>query len=245
MNKSIIVSVFLLLIFSFSLSSQRSHLGFSLGTSIPQSFYAQSEDIFNDGYAIPGFPITFEGIYYPISIVGVGGMLSFGSLYANKDLYIDDFLEYAYEQTEIPIFPYPLRAEDLNTETGFWNYVNLMAGPEISVPFWRFQAGIRAFGGLNFAVYPRRDIDYSDGNNQLIASTKGLSVSPAYLFGGNILYRSPSGTGIKIGADYLHGMSKYDFMMETVFTGSSQKIEREEEIELEAISISLGFFYVF
>ncbi|MCF8222448.1 MAG: hypothetical protein K9J25_04820 [Bacteroidales bacterium] len=243
MKKFLIVIILALV--TVSAKSQDSYIGFSLGTSIPQGKFAQNVDIFNDGYAIPGFTVSFEGFYYPISLVGVGGTLGFGSVYAERDVYLGHLLDYIETQTVVPVLSQVPLPEETNFESGFWNYVNLMLGPELSVPFGPFQAGVRALGGLNMSFYPKRDLSYTEGLDDIMAIAKGTSANLVYSYGGSILYQSRSGTGIKLSADYFNSSAAYDFELTKITDLETYKDTREEEVEMEAISVTLGFFYVF
>lgn len=239
---------FVIIILAFgiiSAKSQDSYIGFSLGTGIPQGEFAENEDIFSDGYAIPGFAVSFEGFYYPISIVGIGGSLGFGSVYAERDVYLGHLLDHIETQTQVPVLSQVPPANETSFESGFWNYVNLMLGPEISVPFGPFQAGIRALGGLNMSFYPKRDMSYAEGLDDITAIAKGISANFAYSYGGSILYQSRPGTGFKLSADYFSSSASYDFELTNNTDLETYTDLREEEIEMEAISVSLGFFYVF
>jgi len=244
MKKIILISVSILFL-AFNSRAQESYIGFSLGTSIPRGDFAAAGDLFNDGYAIPGFTVNFEGYYFPVQIIGIGGVLGFGSLYAENENYLDHLLDYAWTQSEIPVFGSQPTADDVIFESGFWNYVNLMAGPEISVPFGRFQAGIHGLAGLTMAFYPKRELYYEDGSNTLETNSKGPSAAFAYSYGASLLYRSRSGTGLKLSADYLSSGASYDFKMDVVSNNNEYSLTRNEDVDLEALSICVGFFYIF
>jgi hypothetical protein len=244
MKKAIIIFVSILFL-TINTRAQESYLGFSLGTSIPRGDFAAAEDLFIDGYAIPGFTVNFEGYYFPLRFLGIGGVLGFGSLYAENENYLDHLLEYAWTQTEIPVFGSQPTPDDVIFESGFWNYVNLMAGPEISVPFGRFQAGIHGLAGLTMALYPKRELYYEDNSNTLETNSKGPSAAFAYSYGASLLYRSRSGTGLKLSADYLSSGASYDFKMDVVSNNNEYSLTRNEDVDLEALSICVGFFYIF
>lgn len=242
-----IITVFFSCMFicSFQLMAQESYLGFRLGTSIPKGDFAASENLFNNGYAIPGFTVSFEGFYYPLPVVGVGGVLGFGSLFAERDVYLEDLIQYAYSQSTIPVFGSPPSTDEVGFESGFWNYVNLLAGPELSIPFGPFQAGVRGLGGLTMAFYPTRELLYAEGGNSLETMTKGPSVAISYSYGASLLYRSRSGTGLKLNADYMNSSASYDFEMDVVNEIDEYKLTRTENVDMQALSLTLGFFYVF
>ena len=245
MKRTAVLLFSILLVCSVKLEAQRSYIGFSLGAGIPRDEFSSTEDLFNSGYAIPGFTVSFEGFYFPLPVIGIGGTLAFGSLYADSDIYLEDLIEYAYTQSEIPVFGSPPVAEDVGLESGFWNYVNLLAGPELSVPFGRFQAGIHGLAGLTMAFYPTREMYYTEGTNSLETLSKGASAALAYSYGASLLFRARSGTGLKLSADYLNTKSSYDFDMAVVNNSGEFSLNRSEDIDIETLSITLGFFYIF
>lgn len=245
MKKNILIIFTFLLILGIKAEAQQSYLGFNLGTSIPRGDFAASEHLFNNGYAIPGFTVCFEGFYYPLPVLGIGGVLAFGSLYADRDNYLEDLIAFAYLQSQIPVFGSPPSKDETGLESGFWNYVNMLAGPELSVPLGRFQAGIRGLAGLAVSFYPTREFYYTEGVNSLEALAKGTSAAFAYSYGASLLYRSPSGTGLKLSADYLSSKAAYDFNMGVVNNIEEFNLTRSEDVNIEALSLTLGFFYVF
>ncbi len=245
MKKHLIIFLICLPVFSFNIAAQDSYIGFNLGTSIPGGDFASAEDMLADGYAIPGFTIRFEGFYYPFSIVGIGGMVDFGSLYANRDVYLEQLLDYTYNSSDLPLLNNPPGIAEVDFESGFWNYVNLFAGPEISIPFWRFQAGVRALGGLSMVTYPKRELYYPEGPDELEALVKGTRLSLGYTYGGSLLYRSRAGTGIKLSADYLNSSAGYDFELKLITDAETFSDTETGDIDIEALSVTLGFFYVF
>ncbi len=244
MKKAIIIPVCILFL-SFNAGAQESYLGFSLGTSIPRGDFAAAGELFNDGYAIPGFTVNFEGYYFPVPVIGIGGVLGFGSLYAENEDYLEHLLDYAYTQSVIPVSGSRPLADDVGFESGFWNFVNLMAGPEISVPFGRFQAGIHGLAGLTMAFYPKRELFYEEGSSTVEISSDGPSAALAYSYGASLLYKSRSGTGLRLSADYLSSGASYDFKMDVISSSNEYSHTRSEDVDLEALSICVGFFYIF
>lgn len=230
---------------TLNVSAQSAYLGFSLGTSIPRGDFAANDDLFTSGYAIPGFTVRFEGYYFPLPVIGLGGTLTFGSLYAGNDDYLEDLIEYAYSQTEIPMFGDKPTVDEVGLDSGFWNYVNLMAGPELSVPFGPFQAALRGQAGLTFGFYPKREFLYTEDLNKLDIMARGSSVALAYSYGGSLLYKGRSGTGIKLSADYLSSQASYDLEMNVLNNSVEYNMLTPAEVDIEALSITLGFFYVF
>lgn len=240
-----IIVLLIVSLFVITLSAQNNYLGFNLGTSISKSDFAATENLFSDGYALPGFTIQFDAMYFPIPVVGIGGMLGFGSLYGDRDLYLDGILNYAYTQSTIPIYTAPPLVEDVDFESGFWNYVNLMIGPELALPLGRLQIGVRGMAGLSMNFYPKRDLFYDTGMEELSAVVKGLHISPGYLVGGNLLYQGRSGTGIRVSADYIKSNAAYNFEMNLQDDQTTHTDERDGKIAVETLNITIGLFYSF
>ena len=240
------LSIILLLFLTTGITySQKSYLGFNLGSSISKGDFAGTEYLFTDGYALPGFTVQFDGMYYPISFVGVGGIIGFGSLYGDRDNYLQNLIDYSYTESEIPLFGSAPERSEVDFESGFWNYVNLMVGPELSVPFGRFQFGVKGMGGMALSFYPKREMSYNTGIGQLKASVKGPGLSLGYLYGASLIYRGRSGTGIKLTADYTHSTAPYDFELTLDSDFESFSDIREETVNVEHLNLMIGIFYLF
>ncbi len=91
--KRIIVAIVLVLLI-ISVNAQKSYLGINLGTSIPGTDMSGNDELLNKGFAVRGFSIEFDGVYFPGSVIGVGAMLGFGSYYTQQDAYFDNIGDY-------------------------------------------------------------------------------------------------------------------------------------------------------
>ena len=235
-----IVSVLFLL----NINAQESYIGINLGMSIPGSDFSGREELFDHGYAVSGFSIEFDGIYFPGSIFGVGGMLGFGSYYTQQDPYFDDIRSYLEAHPDNPGFSFPARNE-VNYESGFWNIINIMAGPELAVPFWNFQFGVRAMGGPSIIISPKKNMTYDDALQQLDIESKGANLSLSYIYGASLMYFLSPGTSLRITADYYSGKGKntIDSFIETPI-GTLEE-EREASVNINTLQLSLGLSYAF
>ncbi len=227
-----------------SVSGQNSYIGINLGLSIPGTEFAGSENLFSDGFAVSGFSIEFDGIYFPGSIIGIGGMMGFGSYYTLQDQYYNNAVDYLESHADNPEFQFPDRSEVL-FESGFWNIINLMAGPELAVPFWDFQFGIRAMGGPSFIITPKKTISYESTYENMLVEARGTDISLSYMYGASLMYFLSPGTSIRIAADYLSGKSNYNFnaFIETPLGELDE--ETTNSVKINTMQLFVGLSYAF
>lgn len=232
------------LCFLASINGQTSYIGINLGLSIPGTDFVGSQDLFSDGYAVSGFSIEFDGIYFPGSVLGIGGMMGFGSYYTLQDNYFNGLSTYLESHPDNPGFDIPDRSEVL-FESGFWSVFNLLAGPELSVPFWNFQFGVRAMAGPSVVLAPQKTLSYESGQEKLMVETGGTSLSLSYIYGTSLMYFMNPGTSIRIAADYLTGKSSYDFdaFIETPLGVLEEN--RSESVKINSLQVSVGLSYSF
>ena len=124
--KRYLISPFILLLV-INLAAQDSYFGINLGTSIPRNDFSASSSISTSGFAQNGFSIQFDGMFFPGSILGVGGLIGFGSIYPDGDGYLTSFMDYISQNPSFTGFNLPDR-ENYDISNGFWNYFNLMVG---------------------------------------------------------------------------------------------------------------------
>lgn len=228
----------------FSVDAQNSYLGINLGMSIPGSDFAGSESLFDHGYAVSGFSIEFDGVYFPGSVFGIGGMMGFGSYYTLQDSYFDNVRNYIESHPDLTNYTFPLRNE-LNYESGFWNVVNIMAGPELAVPFWNFQLGVRAMGGPSLIISPQKYISYEDAQEMLLIKSRGTRLGLSYVYGGSLMYFLSPGTSLRLVADYYNGKSRSKFEAEIETPLDSLSEETESDIKINSLQLSVGLSYAF
>lgn len=227
-----------------SISGQTSYIGINLGLSFPQTDFASSQDLFSNGYAVSGFSIEFDGIYFPGSVLGFGGMMGFGSYYTLQDKYFDGLSTYLDSHPDNPDLDIPARSEVL-FESGFWSVFNLLAGPELAVPFWNFQFGVRAMAGPSVVLAPKKTLSYESGQEKLLVETGGSSLSLSYIYGTSLMYFLNPGTSIRVAADYLIGKSTYDFdaFIETPLGVMEEN--KSESVKINSLQVSVGLSYSF
>ncbi|MCD4769314.1 MAG: hypothetical protein K8R35_04025 [Bacteroidales bacterium] len=242
MKKIFILGI--VLFYTFALSAQDSYIGINLGSSLPQGDFADTTDLFSNGFTLPGFSIQFDGIYYPMQVLGFGGMLGFGSLYTDYDRSLANLKEYIENHPNLPGIVIP-GDSDTDYTTGFWNYVNLLAGPELSAPIGRFQIGIRAMGGLSMIFSPKRKFSYENSFDKVNIVSRGASLSLAYLYGGSIMFKLSPGSSIRVAADYFSSNADYDMEIDVESVLGQLNEIKEGSVNIETIQLSLGLSYYF
>lgn len=234
-----------LVLFALStVNGQNSYIGINLGLSMPGTEFAGSQDLFSDGFAVSGFSIEFDGIYFPGSIFGIGGIIGFGSYYTLQDQYYNSARDYLESHPDNPEFELPDRSEVL-FESGFWNIINFMAGPELAVPFWNFQFGVRAMGGPSVIITPKRTISYETTLENMLVKTGGTDISLSYMYGASLMYFLSEGTSIRITADYLSSKGSYNFNASIETPLGELYEETDESVNINTLQLSVGLSYAF
>jgi len=238
-----IKAFFFTLLLTTTCYAQKSFMSLTLGSSLPVGSFAESEDIYSDGYAGSNFVINFDGTFFFMPVVGLAGTFSFGSSYgggeALENAMYDDALE------KFPILSVPTDAE-YNFDAGKWNYVNLMAGPQISIPLYNINIDFKAMGGLSFVFVPTRDMNIELDNGEFISSTNGNEINFGYIVGTGVRFGVGRGTGIRLGVDYYH--SKPELVMENSYTDNNITYDLPEDkfdVSINSLHLVIGIAYNF
>ena len=167
---------------AFPSYGQQSFASISLGASLPQGQYASSEGLTNSGYARTGGAIKFDGAYFPVSYIGIGGSFSFGSNFANRDSLLQDMITYI-EESASSIIDIPDDAEILYG-SGFWNYINLFVGPNFSVrPAQRLYIDVRALAGITILRAPDQELRINFDGTEIYNRTSGNKLAFGFTAG--------------------------------------------------------------
>ena len=214
-----------------------------MGSSIPVGSFSETEDIYSDGFAGSNFVLNFDGAYFFIPVVGVGGSFSFGSSYGGgeslENALYDDIIE------KFPILSVPVNP-DYSFDAGKWNYVNLMAGPQISIPINNINIDFKALGGLSFVFVPSRDISIELDNGEFQSSTQGDELNFGYIIGTGVRFGVGRGTGIRLALDYYH--SKPTLVTNNSYTSNNIPHDLQDdqfEISMNSLHMALGIAYNF
>lgn len=223
--------------------AQKSFMSLTMGSSVPVGSFSETEDIYSDGFAGSNFVINFDGAYFFMPVVGLGGTFSFGSSYGGgeslENALYDDII------TKFPILSVPADTDPV-FDSGKWNYVNLMAGPQISIPLNNINIDFKALGGLSFVFVPSRDISIELDNGEFQSSTQGDELNFGYIIGTGVRFGVGRGTGIRLGLDYYH--SKPTLVTNNSYTDNNIPHDLQDdqfEISMNSLHMALGIAYNF
>ena len=234
---------FFLFLITTACYAQKNFMSLTMGSSVPVGSFSESEDIYSDGFAGSNFVVNFDGAYFFIPVVGMGGTFSFGSSYGGgeslENAMYDDVLE------KFPILSVPVNPE-YNFDAGKWNYVNLMAGPQISIPLNNINIDFKALGGLSFVFVPSRDMSIELDNGEFSSSTQGDELNFGYIVGTGVRFGVGRGTGIRLGFDYYH--SRPALVKKNSFTDNNISYDLPDnqfETSINSLHLALGIAYNF
>ncbi len=238
-----IKAFFFIFLITTACYAQKSFMSLTMGSSMPVGSFSETEDIYSDGFAGSNFVINFDGAYFFMPVVGVGGTFSFGSSYGGgaslENALYDDVI------AKFPILSVPADP-DYNFDSGKWNYVNLMAGPQISIPLNNINIDFKALGGLSFVFVPSRDINIELDNGEFQSSTQGDELNFGYIIGTGVRFGVGRGTGIRLGLDYYH--SKPTLVTKNSYTDNNISYDLTDdqfEISMNSLHMALGVAYNF
>lgn len=224
--------------------AQEGFIGVNLGRSIPGTDFASTSTLFSSGYAVPGFTIGFDGVWFPVPYAGLGGTIGFGSLYSDRDSYVDNFISYIDSHDDLISLNIPA-GDQFSYRPAYWNFVNMMAGPELSLPAGRFRASAWIMGGMSIIISPRREILFDNGTDIINSYTKGTDFSFIYSYGAGIMYKLGSGTAVNLSAAYFKTMADYKFSLMVDSPVATLDEEKTASVDIRYLKLSLGLSYSF
>ena len=238
-----IKAIFFLFLITTACYAQKSFMSLTMGSSVPVGSFSETEDIYSDGFAGSNFVLNFDGAYFFIPVVGVGGSFSFGSSYGGgeslENALYDDIIE------KFPILSVPVNPV-YSFDAGKWNYVNLMAGPQISIPINNINIDFKALGGLSFVFVPSRDISIELDNGEFQSSTQGDELNFGYVLGTGVRFGVGRGTGIRLALDYYHSEPK--LVTNNSYTSNNIPHDLQDdqfEISMNSLHMALGIAFNF
>lgn len=220
--------------------AQKSHIALNMGPSFPIKNFAGINDYSTNGYALPGFNLSFDANYIPTWYFGIGGNLSFNSNGLNQDSMLTGFINKAMVIDEMPYIPEGIEPE---LTLGQWVSVNLMVGPTFSYPAGMVQFKVNTFIGFSSVIPPSQLLTLYYEDSQLTAYSAKQSPNFCYSFGTDIIFDFDRNYSLKIGAEYFHTKANYSVDILKDFDATIASIPRE--IEIEAIQATLGLAYLF
>ena len=225
--------------------AQKSFMSLTMGSSVPVGSFSDTVDIYSDGFAGSNFVINFDGAYFFMPVVGIGGTFSFGSSYGGGKSLENALYDDVIEKFQILSVP---DDREYNFDAGKWNYVNLMAGPQVSIPLNNINIDFKALGGLSFVFVPSRDISIElDNNGEFQSSTQGDELNFGYILGTGVRFGVGRGTGIRLALDYYH--SKPALVTKNNYTVNNipgDPLDDDKfEVSINSLHLALGIAYNF
>jgi len=236
--------LFLWLLVSGSLlSAQVNYFSLSMGSTLPIQTYAANTNSTSMGYAQSGFTMSFDGNYFLFDYLGINGTVNFGMNFTDEVKLQEDWLDYLKNLYPDVIIPSNATIDFSTTQ---WTYVNIMAGPILSLPISKFFFELKAKAGFSFIKPPERTIAVKFSNTEINSTTSGQSLKFGYQLGGGILYMPNRFYGIKLGAEYYSSQSSSD-LNSRENNGLDNSIIKSEvlHIPVAAIHIMAGLAYSF
>lgn len=220
--------------------AQDSHMALNMGPSIPLSDFAAIDNYKSNGYATPGFVLSFEGNYIPTWYFGIGGALTFSTNYPNQDSMLTGLVKELEALDGLPNFP-----EDMKTDfnIGNWSYANFLIGPTFAYPAGNFQFNFKALIGMSIIMPPNQTLMLFYNDNAVNASSDVQNVKFAYNIGTDIIMKMSGSYSIKLGLEYFSTQTNH-----SVDIGLNDEVKLpsiERDIKINAIHATLGLAYLF
>lgn len=235
--------ILIMVILSLPIFSQDSFMSLSMGASIPFGDYASGEDAFSSGFAGTNFVLNFDASYVVVPFVGIGATFSFGSNYADekslKNTILTDLTD-QYSQIE---FPLPEEAE-YSITMGKWTYINLMVGPNISIPLSILHIDIRALGGISFLTPPEREVTITWDGDDIFSSQSSQLINFGYVLGAGIRFGTRGVTGFRIAADYFSSKPAMEIKTEHLLIPEQEKTVKYD-LAISTLHVTVGLCFNF
>ena len=238
------ISVILVILALFLSSyAQDSFLGLSMGASFPLGDYASGDDSFSNGYAGTNFVLNFDASYVVVPYVGIGASFSFGSNYADEDALKKTLLTDLEERYNQINFPAPEDAE-YNITMGKWTYINLMVGPNFSIPLVVLHLDLRALAGITFLTPPEREVTITWTEDEIFTSQTSQLIHFSYVLGAGIRFGMRGATGIRIAADYFSSKPAMEIKTDHLLIPEKEQTVTFD-LPMKALHVTLGLCFNF
>lgn len=238
------ISAFVLfLFFMFNGFGQGGFMSLSMGASIPVGDFADTVDLYKSGFAGTNFVLNFDGAYFFLPYLGLGGTFSFGSNYGGgEDLQnkIKKEIPSKFPELSIPFDP------EYNFNIGQWNYVNLMIGPQISVLLNNIGLDFKALAGLSFITSPEREVTLQLTDGEFTSSQENRQLNFGYILGSGFRFGVGRSTAIRLSADYFYSKSSFEIKNAYQTNGTHDDLPSDEyKLAINSIHVALGIAYNF
>lgn len=233
-----------MVLLSLQILAQENFASISFGVSLPLGDYGNTGDLGSNGYARTGGVIKFDAGYFPVSYLGIGGSFSFGSNYAIRDSLLQDMIAYV-EENAILVSDIPEDA-DILYGSGFWNYINLFLGPHFSARVsQKLYFDVRILGGLSIIRPPDQELSIAYDGTEIFSYVSNNKLSFGFTGGGGMRYMLNDRIALKLGADYIHSRSRFDFTFD-LFRGVAENIPSvQSDFVVQTVELSAGLAYSF
>lgn len=229
--------------FVFTGFGQNGFMSLSMGASVPVGDFAKSENLFKNGFAGINFVLNFDGAYFFTTYLGIGGTFSFGSNYGGGENLQNRITE------EIPLkFPELSIPFDTvyNFNIGQWNYVNLMAGPQILIPLNNIGLEFKALAGLSFITSPEREVTLQLTNGEFSSSQENRQLNFGYILGSGLRFGLGRSYSIRFSVDYFYSKTSLEIL--NAYQTDSTPVDLPNDkynLAITSVHAALGITYNF
>ncbi len=234
------IIILLIIIIPLVTYSQKSHLGLNMGPTFPLKTYALADVYESDGYANPGFNLSFEGNYVPTWYFGIGGEITFSTNYPDQDSMMNALLKEIETNSQIQTIPDYAK---INYSVDNWSYVNILVGPTFSYPAGVLQINLKALVGLSVIMPPNQYLEISYDKVGITSSAGGQNARFCYNLGTDIIVKLNRNYSLIMGAEYFHTKTSYD--VEVVLNNDTPLPSIPREINIDALHTTLGLAMLF
>jgi hypothetical protein len=182
------------------ISAQHNFMSIGFGGSWPLNDFSEHTDLYRNGFALTGFEGDYSGAFFNISKFGIAGNVRYisNALYEAPALELlagefpDDF-----PASEPPVY-----------NMGFWKFVNVLAGPAYTLPFYNFNIDFYALAGIIFNLAPEMGIYAESPAGFYHRKMDVRTVNFGFQGGLAFRYHITARTSFRIYADYLISQAK-------------------------------------
>jgi len=229
--------------FVFTGFGQNGFMSLSMGASIPVGDFSDTVNLYKNGFAGTNFVLNFDGAYFFLPYLGLGGTFSFGSNYGGGEELqnkIKKEIPSKFLELSIPFDP------DYNFNIGQWNYVNLMAGPQILIPLNNIGLDFKALAGLSFITSPEREVTLQLTDGEFSSSQENRQLNFGYILGSGFRFGVGRSTAIRLSADYFYSKSSFEIKNAYQTNGTHNDLPSDEyKLAINSIHVALGIAYNF
>jgi len=219
-------------------------MSISMGGAISRGDFA-STDASNPeaGYAESSFSLSFDGAYFFVPNLGIGGSISFLNNAVNQTSLREDIISDIEEK--YPDFKIP--DDSVSFSVGAWNHVNFLVGPHVTAPLGRVSIDLRVLGGISWVFPPPAELYVATEElDYRIYWDQRQSVVLAYDLGGGIRFDSGNNYIIRLGIDYIYKKATFQITDQISTPDDPDNTETREHTQpLGTIQAMVGIGYYF